>query len=274
MILLITTFFQSPKDTYAENLPIDETNIVAKSFLVKNITTDTVLYEKSASEILPLASLTKLITAMTVREMQKNWVSFPAQIKLVSNGPALNTVDRIVKSGRYLSIDDALSYMLLTSSNYAAYSLSHNIIPYPSFISYMNYTAKKVGAKNMTLINASGLTEVDKKGIHSNSIGSAEDIMTILDLYASQYQKLAKSTRLEEAYLINPKTGEKVVVENTNTHLDKIPNLILGKTGYTDDAGGNLALLIKKNDEIYGIVIMNSTIEDRFKDALYLASML
>ncbi len=82
------------------------------------------------------------------------------------------------------------------------------------------------------------------------------------------------STVQQQAYITKQSTGQSIVVENTNTALDQIPGIILGKTGFTDDAGGNLALLIERGDMIYGIIIMNSTFEERFSDAAYLATQI
>lgn len=253
---------------------IDESRVKASTVLVKDITNNTVLYEKNAREILPLASLTKLMTAITVREMQKTWRGIPEQIKLVSNRQALNAADRKIHTGGYLNMNDAVSYMLLSSSNFTAYSLAHQIIPFESFIAYMHFMAKKSGAINAKFVNATGLTDIDRFGIHRNSTGSAYDIVAILETIYKKYPELMQATVQDQAYIIKQSTGEKVIIENTNAALDTIPGIVLGKTGFTDDAGGNLALLIQKNDRLYAVVVMNSTLSDRFLDAAYLASQI
>lgn len=270
----ICSYLVVQADTPSKQFIVDETKIKASTVLVKNITTNTVLYEKNAHEILPLASLTKLITAITIRDMQKSWKGLPTMIQLKSNGKALNTADRKIRTGGYFKIDDAISYMLLTSSNFTAYSLSSQIIPVQNFVSYMNFVAKKNGAKDTQFVNATGLTEVDKLGIHHNSTGTATDILTILETIYNTYPDLMSSTVQTQAFVTKQSTGQSVVVENTNTALDQIPGIILGKTGFTDDAGGNLALLIQRGDVIYGLIIMNSTIEERFSDAAYLATQI
>lgn len=261
-------------ETPSKQFIIDETKIKASTVLVKNITTNTVLYEKNASEIMPLASLTKLITAITIRDMQKNWKGLPTLIQLKSNGKAQNAADRKIRTGGYFKIDDAISYMLLTSSNFTAYSLSSQIIPVQNFVSYMNFVAKKNGAKDMQFINATGLTEVDKLGIHRNSTGTASDVLHILETIYNTYPELMSSTVQTQAFVTKQSTGQSIVVENTNTALDEIQGIILGKTGFTDDAGGNLALLVERNNMVYSIIIMNSTIDARFSDAVYLASQI
>ncbi|MFM2383638.1 MAG: hypothetical protein RIQ72_210 [Candidatus Parcubacteria bacterium] len=261
-------------DAPSKQYIVDETKIKASTVLVKNITTNTVLYEKKAHEIVPLASLTKLVTAITIRDMQKSWKGLPAMIQLQNNGKAQNTADRKIRTGGYFKIDDAISYMLLTSSNFTAHSLSSQIIPVQNFISYMNFVARKHGAKDMQFVNATGLTEVDKAGIHRNSTGTATDVLNVLETIYKTYPDLMSSTVQSQAYVTKQSTGQSIVVENTNTALDQIPGIILGKTGFTDDAGGNLALLIQRGDTVYGLIIMNSTIEERFTDAAYLATQI
>lgn len=264
---------QSDSQTYRK-YSVDVSRIKANTVLVKDITNNTVLYEKNTREILPLASLTKLMTAITVREMQKTWRGMPVQIKLISNRQALNSADRKIHTGGYLNMNDAISYMLLSSSNFTAYSLAHQIIPFESFIAYMHFIARNSGATTAQFVNATGLTDIDRFGIHRNSIGSAYDVLAFLETIYKKYPELMQATIQNQAHIIKQSTGEKIVIENTNAALDTIPDIVLGKTGFTDDAGGNLALLIKRDNVLYAVIVMGSTQTDRFLDAVYLASQI
>lgn len=279
---------------------VDPTKIKARSVLVKNISTGEILFEKEADKKAPLASLTKLMTAVTVAEIQKNWKSIPSKIKLTSNGETLTKADRSVAAGGYMNISDLVSYMLLSSSNFAAHSLSHEMIPYPSFIAYMNFSAKKIGLENASFVDSVGLPvgeETKKKTNQSNkqviastvvspatnpstsntsstaknSEASAKDVSKIMETILTVYPKLAVATQADTAYITVDK-NEKIEIKNTNILLSKIDGIILGKTGFTDDAGGNLALVINKNGAYYSVIVLGSTIEGRFDDALYLAT--
>jgi D-alanyl-D-alanine carboxypeptidase len=242
--------------------------ILGKHVLVTNLSTGQVLFDRESSVAQPLASLTKLMTAITVKEIYSVWTNPPERIRLISKTGAYTEADRAVAVGGWMKANDLLSYMLLSSSNFAAQSFAEGIMPYTSFISYMNFTAKRLGINNSHFVNASGLTNDNG----TSSTGTASDIMKTLAIIMKKYPELAAATRSEDA-VIKSSTGTKVTIDNTNKSLENIPNLALGKTGYTDEAGGNLAVVIKRNGNYYGIVVLGSTLDGRFKDVEYLASL-
>lgn len=250
---------------------IDTQTIKGQSVLVKNISTGEILYSKESDAVRPLASITKLMTAITVMKMKEEWKSLPESIQIISNGEALTATDRAVKAGKYMKLDNLVSYMLLTSSNFAAYSIAHEIIPFSSFISYMNRQGEIIGLKNSHFVNASGLSENGSTKEIRNSIGTADDVMKLLETITFKYPQLAKATRTSDATVKLP-NGQSVAIENTNKLLDTMPDIFLGKTGYTEDAGGNLAIVIEREGQYYGIVVLGSTMDDRFTDVSYLAS--
>ncbi len=247
----------------------DAAKLQAKHVLVSNLTTGQVLFDKDSLAIQPLASLAKLMTAITAKEIAKSWAKPPQRIKLVAKSGAYTAADREVAAGGYMKYDDLISYMLLSSSNFAAQSLANNIMPYSSFMSYVNFTAKKLGLANSRFINASGLTNDDG----TLSTGNAVDVMKTLGIIVTKYPELATATRSEDA-VIKTSTGKLINIDNTNKSLEKIKGIFLGKTGYTDEAGGNLAIVLELNGSYYGIVVLGSTLEGRFSDVEYLASLI
>lgn len=257
---------------YLQN-KIDINKIQAEAVFVQNISTGEILIDKNADKPRPLASISKLMTAITVKKIQENWTYLPEKIKLVSNGTGYTEADLTVKSGGLMRINDLVSYMLLTSSNFAAYSLTHELIPFSSFMAYMNHTASEIGLENFHFVNGSGLTEENKQlSIEErNSIGSAKDVAKILKKIVDSYPELATVTRATDA-VITSTSGKRVQISNTNKLLGNMDNIYLGKTGFTDDAGGNLAIVIKKDDQYFAIVVMGSTKEGRFEDVAYIAS--
>lgn len=247
----------------------DTAKLKARHVLVTNLTTGQTLFDKDSVTIQPLASLSKLMTAITAKEIAKTWANPPQRIKLISKGAAYTAADREVAAGGYMKYDDLISYMLLSSSNFAAQSLANNIMPYSSFISYMNFTARKLGITNSKFVTASGLTNDDG----TSSLGNAQDVMKTLGIIVSKYPELATATRSEDA-VIKTSSGKIIKIDNTNKSLEKIKGIFLGKTGYTDEAGGNLAIVLELNGSYYGIVVLGSTIEGRFSDVEYLASLI
>ncbi len=247
----------------------DQARIIGKRVLVANLSTGQVLFDRDSATVQPLASLAKLMTAITVREVYATWKNPPQKIRLISRTAAFTAADREVAVGGYMKTGDLVSYMLLSSSNFAAQSLASGIMPYTSFISYMNFTARKLGIADSKFVNASGLTE--KGG--SSSEGTARDVMKILDVIVKKYPDLAIATRSGDA-TVRSSSGKVISIENTNKSLERISGVFLGKTGYTAEAGGNLALVLNRNGSYYGIVVLGSTLEGRFSDVEYLSSLI
>ena len=86
-------------------------------------------------------------------------------------------------------------------------------------------------------------------------------------LYALKaYPEIFNATVIPEINLTS-ESGFSHNFKNTNTIIEKIPNLLFSKTGFTDVAGGSLAIIFrdKKGDEI-AVALLGSTFEERFSD--------
>jgi D-alanyl-D-alanine carboxypeptidase (penicillin-binding protein 5/6) len=136
----------------------------------------------------------------------------------------------------------------------------------------MNHQAKQWGLTHTSFSNPSGLTE-KKNGVETpGASSSAREVALMMWHIIENHPNLLDSTRIKEASF-NTKSGSTVVVKNTNTILSDLP-IIFGKTGFTDLAGGNLAVVVQKNTSShpYVIVVLGSTLSDRFTDVQALAS--
>lgn len=212
----------------SEVLPIrnwsyKEPEILAESAIV--VTGQAVLFEKNPNKILPIASLTKLMTGIIVLEN----FSLDEIIK-VSKESVLTTGDKgnLIR-GEELTIKDLLSIMLIESSNDAAMVLANDAFDYSEFLELMNLKAEEIEMVDTKFLDPIGLNSKNKS--------------TVLDL-----AKLAKySLKFSVLWdiLKTPQTTvysvDNVFVHNlinTNTLLNKFSFLLGGKTGYTDDANG------------------------------------
>ena len=234
------------------NWAINEPEISAKSAIVLNFKNDkknSILYQKNTGKILPVASLTKLMTAIVVIE---NYDSEQI-IKVSENSVLIDGNSGGLIAEEELKIKDLLYIMLVESSNDAAMSLAQDNpkMSYENFITLMNDKAKELGLFNTTF--------KEPVGLDSYNQSTVSEIAVIAE-YAFNSPLLAEILKTSEAtvYSINKNIIHKIT--NTNKLLGKIPQLIGGKTGYTEEAGGCLMTISNIIDNNYLItVILGST---------------
>jgi len=243
------------------NLPNIE--ILGKSAIVKMLNSGEILYKKNATKPLPLASLTKLMTTLI------------AQINLKKDSVAislddLNTEgDSLLFLGELFHKKDLIRLALISSSNDSAAALAANTFSSFGqsnkniFISEMNKMAKRIGMKDSYFYNETGL-DIDEHtaGAH----GSAEDVATLMEYILVNNPEIIEDTTIFSKD-INSISGLIHTATNTNHILGTLPNILASKTGLTDIAGGNLAVVIDPslNNPVV-IVVLGSTAEGRFKD--------
>ena len=260
-------------------------NIKAESAFVYNPLTNNVLYSKNPDEPRPTASLLKIMTADTVNKIL-NAAPYLANKQItILNTKVENTADAMLKPDTKWLPADLVQYMLIGSSNRAAESLASGIIPRSSFISLMNYHARNMGLSKTFFTGPSGL--------NGEGTSTAREIAKMFWQTIEQNPGLLDITRKENAVFnmgagidvnspiftnastpsITDLTKSTLIVNNTNKIISSLP-IVFGKTGFTDSAGGNLAIVTQTNERAnpYVTVVMGSTVDERFTDVSALAS--
>jgi len=218
------------------SLPFEEIKLEAKSAYVFDITRNKEVFKLNADAPLPLASLTKIMTAVVALE------NIPQGQKLT----------------------DLLSIMLISSSNDVATELSLGV-ELPSslgsstpFVSLMNKKAEELDLGQTVFLNPTGLDiSPDIAGAH----GSAKDVFKLMDYFIKNYQEIAKITGYE-SIIVNSH-----IFKNTDKLTEQLPGIVAGKTGFSDLAGGNLAVIIDIGlGHPVAIIVLGSTEEGRFED--------
>lgn len=247
----------------------DGISLTAKAAFVYDIRQEKVLFEKNADERLPLASLTKVMTAVVALDLA------PRDSIIVITPEALEAEgDSGLHIGERWKLKNLLDFSLTTSSNDGARAVAlalgalHQTNPTTTiamkdFISSMNSKADKLGMKNTYFFNETGLDESEKKG---GAYGSARDMSTLFAYILKHNPDLLEATQEEMIYIRSLDhilhTGR-----NTDQIVEEIPGIKGSKTGYTDIAGGNLVIAF---DPELGrpiiISVLGSTEADRFND--------
>lgn len=262
--------------------PIIWPQITATSAIVYDPISNITYYEKNADQVQPIASLAKLATAVVVEDLFVMNPRFERQTIKIKKTTESNKADRDLKNDTNWTPDILLKYMLLGSSNKAAENLASQIIPRESFMSLMNFKAKQWGLTSTHFYNPSGIS-VEKsaringkltKTVTPGAESTSRELVRLMWYAIEKYPDLLTVTKDAVGVFYMPtEPGKAITLQNTDKLLDTLP-IVFGKTGFTDLAGGNLAIVVQKNptDHPLVIVVLGSTIQGRFDDALALAT--
>lgn len=217
--------------------------VFAGSSVVLDVDSGTILHYANGRTHLPIASLTKVMTAVLVMENVKN-LDEPIAIdqdSLKTDGTKVGCptsvlcVDETLHPGETLTVKDLMTAMLVDSANDAAIVLGKYVAgSQQAFADMMNEKAKKLNLSDSHFCNPSGL---DIEGCYS----SAYDLARIA-AYSMRYDMIWKIMNTQEADISSCDGAYTHHLKNTDILLDEIPNCLGGKTGFTYNAGKSLML--------------------------------
>ncbi len=228
----------------------------AKSILIYDVATGSILAEKNPKFPLPIASLTKLMTAF----VSYNHSNFNESVTITGDG-VLNVSPTLgLKPGEVVTTGDLFNSMMVGSANDAALSLA-------------TYISHKTGTKFSILMNDTAL-ELHMTDSHfSNPMGfdsdtnysTAEDLRLLVDA-ARRYEAFSLMGR-KTNYSFANQSGRRYAVRATNTLLAD-PEISAIKTGFTPEAQGSMITEINHNSHIFIIILIGSP--SREQDTLFL----
>lgn len=210
--------------------------------------TNKIIFEKDSNLKLPIASLTKLMTAVIVLD---NYNSSTV-VTVDKQADLQDPMKQDVKLDDKFSVENLLEIMLIEFSNKSAYALAE-VAGEPAFVSSMNKKAKEIGLENTFF--------ADPTGLSPQNVSTAVDLTKLAEYILKNYPKIADISREKQLYI--PNFGE---TTNTDQLLGEIPEVVCGKTGFTTLAKGCLLLVInnpKNNDYLINIIL---GADDRFSE--------
>ncbi len=218
--------------------------------LIADIESGAVIFGDQDATRWPLASVTKLMTAIVAT----NTLAATQEITITPEYFAVDTSDVTLSVGDRYTVADLMRIMLLKSSNVAAEALA-DFYGHGRFMAAMNDHAVSLGMHN-TYYN-------DPSGLSSGNQSSADDLILLArDLYQN-YPSVLSITRMPRAIVTNLATGRKITVQSINNFAGQT-DFLGGKTGYTDIADGNLLSIFKYKDRPVLVVIMGTDESQRF----------
>lgn len=234
----------------------------AKHILVVDEKTGEVLLEKDAKAVVPIASITKLMTAMVVLDAHQDMDE-----KIVIEGSDVDVIKHStsrVPVGISMTKTSALELALMSSDNRAAAALARTYPgSNPAFVRSVRRKIKSLGLTNTHIEEPTGLSP--------NNISNAADLAR-LAIAASKYPEITRiTTSPDEAVEMN---GREVNYRNTNRFVGKKGwSILLSKTGYTNEAGRCVVMGLRQEsnagDKNVVMVILNAhSSSARASDAL------
>jgi D-alanyl-D-alanine carboxypeptidase len=232
-------------------------SLAVRAALVADLKTGTYFLSENATERWPLASVAKLMTATVALDK----LSSAQKITITVDAFNTDLSEKTLHVGDTYTVTDLLQFLLLPSSNVAAEALAQ-AYGRTEFIAEMNARAAAWGMASTHYADPSGLAV--------GSQSTAADLVSLAQKLYADYPKILAITRTPQATVTEISLGSKVTVKNINEFSGEA-GFVGGKTGYTDQADGNLLSLFLYEGHPIVIVVLGTDDGTRFTDtkALY-----
>jgi len=234
----------------------DDLSLKSSVAMVVNQDTKEVYFEKNPNVSLPIASITKLMTAMVVLDSR-----LPLDETIVINPEDAHIYRRSrLAEGTAMTREDALHLALMASENRAAYTLARNYPGgVPAFVDAMNRKARELGMEHSHF--------ADPTGLLSENVSTAEDLTRMVNA-AYQYKLIREYSTWPDLTMVIAKRPQKFL--NTN-RLVRSGDMDIGlqKTGFINAAGKCLVMQARVNNTPLLLVFLDSVgTQSRFADAV------
>lgn len=280
LILVISPFKSFADDSIRQEgdniVGVDES---VRSYIIGNEESGDIFYQKDADTKYPIASMSKLMTFLLVREeMDKGNLSLDTKIKGTKDaekltGPGYSKLG--IKEGEQYTVKELLTGLIVVSGNDCANLLASHIAgSEDKFAQRMNEKAKELGLNSQEFFNASGLNTEDNK---QNS-SSAKDLFELVRIILKNYPDILEYSQIRE--INDPKRN--IHEKSTIPLIGEIDGVDGLKTGTTEEAKYCLTTTVdmskldnKNNYRSIGIVMGASDKEVRdsaMTDLIYYVS--
>ncbi|WP_068268669.1 D-alanyl-D-alanine carboxypeptidase family protein [Caviibacter abscessus] len=219
-----------------------ENNDIYKSYLLAD--DEKILVEDNIDEMRPLASLTKIMTAIVALDNIKD---LNEKIKVTKKQASIPYGAKI-KAGQVYTVEELLKLILIKSTNAAAQVLADYVSP--DFVSLMNEKAREIGIEDLHYCSVHGLPPS-----YTNScmdMGSARAILKLSKYAIKNYEPIAEIVKIKNIRVKNQE------LENTNDLLENLNGIKGIKTGYHNSSKYNISIYYENNDDKLFEVILGS----------------
>ena len=205
-----------------------------RAYYIANEETGELYHEKNSDKPQPMASLTKLMTFLLVKEaINDGRISLDTEVRADKAAEDLTSWEYSslgVKEGLSYTVDELLKGLIAVSGNDCAYLLANTVaVSEPAFARSMNEKAKELDLESQVYYNASGIETKD--GLENMS--SAKDIFKLSQYLIKNYPEILEYSKIRE--IKDP--AKDIDKKSTIPLFDEIPGVDGLKTGTTNEAG-------------------------------------
>lgn len=233
---------------FARAADIEKVHLRSASVLVQDAASGETLYAKNQSAVLPIASITKLMTAIVVLDAHLD-----LQQRVVISGDDTDQIKGTrsrLRAGTALTRHEMLLLALMSSENRAAYALART---YPGgtevFVAAMNAKARELGMRDTRF--------VDPTGLSSANVSSARDLARLVTK-AHEYPLIREYSTTSSA-VVQSFGGRTLGFRNTNGLVRGGQwDIILSKTGYIAEAGRCLVMRVRMASRELNVILLDS----------------
>ena len=258
LLILITIFINIPVLSLAKEEGEEEIDITSRIALIYDRASGKIMYEKNGNKQTPMASTTKVMTAIVVLENAK----LTDTVTITSKAASMGGSRLGLKKDDKITVNDLLYGLMLRSGNDAAVALAIHVGgSIEGFADMMNKKALEMGLTNSHFVVPHGL---DNEGHYT----TAYELAKIAD-YALKIDKFKEivGTKVTTIYI----NGYAKKINNTNNLLGSVSGVYGVKTGFTNGAGRCLVTACKRDDlDIITVIIGADTNNIRSKDTIKL----
>ncbi|WP_417580584.1 serine hydrolase [Nitrincola sp.] len=235
--------------SFADIRPTQELPLASIYVAIAPLGSDEPIYSQYAEQVVPIASLTKLMTALVILESGLP-LDESLEVSRISNTFGKNAPSRL-RPGTWVSRQDLLQMSLMSSENLATYTLAAN---YPggsaAFVSAMNATAALLGMSNTRF--------ADPTGLSPDNLSTAQDLL-ILSAAVYQYPLIRQLSTQGKVDMHFRSPSYSLAYTNTNP-LTRNDNwkVMLSKTGYLSESGRCLIMVAEIDGELMTMVLLDS----------------
>ena len=233
--------------------------IEAKSAVLMDAATGTVLYESNAHEALPPASVTKVMTMLLIMEaIDSGRIGWGDTVTASENAAAKGGSQVFLKVGETMTVEDMVKSIAVSSANDCACAMAEHIAGSESaFVDMMNSRAKELGMQDTNFVNCTGLDDEENAKDHKTS---AHDIALMSRELIVKHPDIKKYTTI---WMDNIRGGE-FGLSNTNKLVRFYPGCTGLKTGFTSQAGYCLSATAQRDGmELIAVVMGCETSQKR-----------
>lgn len=217
----------------------------ARAVLIFDKSSNSIKEEKNIHQVMPIASVTKLMTAYVVLESRAN-----LDEKITIRRQRIEGSNHL-KDGMQVTRNELIHLSLISSDNLAAKMLAvAHPQGYDSFIAEMNATAQRLGMKDTSFIEPTGLLP------NTSTAWDLHLLNTAVSKYSIFRDSAMSKTSTQEA---QNKKGiwQKLIIRNTNAFAGDY-DIKVGKTGFTNPAGWCISMLINHQGREFDIIVLGS----------------